>query len=112
MAYITKDNKMCYLGAYVLASDAAHVVDRVNYEVKRAAKKPNFASAEKFLEARSREMREIGVDFTTAGTLEQLNTTISEHTRRMLPKNESGYAKCLYNTNIIDRRTFTEFYDL
>ena len=78
LSYVNMSNKMHALSSYHLAADAAYVFDRVNEEFKGPDKKRNFASQESYLEARTQEMREVGIGLDVVGTLGELNIKIAE----------------------------------
>ena len=78
LSYVNMSNKMHALSSYYLAADAAHVFDRVNEEFNGPDKKRNFPSQASYLEARTEEMREVGIGLDVAGTVEELNAKIAE----------------------------------
>jgi hypothetical protein len=73
MAYITLD-KMRFLGAYELASDAAYIVDKAKNEIKGTDSKRNFATWVQYQNARNREMEDAGLHLQTVGTVRSITS--------------------------------------
>ncbi|KAL3792901.1 hypothetical protein ACHAWO_004230 [Cyclotella atomus] len=95
--WIKADKKQRLLGSYLLASDSAYVVDRVNEALGGTESvAPIFHSVAEYHVARDSEMKEARLSIDDVGTVESLCTEIDEIIARISQdiRNNGSLAKC------------------